>query len=244
MPLSSNTLIHFTADKESLKGILSENFRVKYCKETIQWGKDSVTAIRVPMVSFCDIPLSQIKDHISKYGHYGIGLTREWAVKNKLNPVLYVQPDSGLAASYYQLLDDIASAEDYFKDKIDVIKRTTDIARYVKNYEGTLVRKGKTFRKYRFSDEREWRYVPPPSSKCAMFYMDSKYDENAAKERIDGFRLKFKPNDVKYIIIKDDGEIGEFIDHLRRAKGNKYTHGDVERLTTRLFTSDQIHKDI
>ncbi len=97
MPLSSNTLIHFTANKEALKGILADNFKLKYCKEVLNWGDKSPMELYVPMVSFCDIPLSQIKEHISRYGHYGIGLTREWAVANKLNPVLYIQPGSSLA---------------------------------------------------------------------------------------------------------------------------------------------------
>jgi hypothetical protein len=249
MPLSSNTLIHFTANKESLKGILSDNFRVKYCQEAIHWTKNSKFVIHVPMVSFCDIPLSQIKDHISKYGHYGIGLTREWAIKNKLNPVLYVQPDSSLAISYSQLIKDILKASnEYFKNNKDVFKRTIDIARYIKNYESVLERNGKVFRKYRFSDEREWRYVPPYSSTCKVLYTQQMYAKldvaQEAIQSIESFRLKFNPNDVKYIIIKNDKEISEFIEHLRRAKGKKYSQSNIERLTTRLFTSDQIHKDI
>lgn len=248
MSLSSNTLIHFTADKEALKGILSENFKLKYCREVLNWGHNSRSIIRVPMTSFCDIPLSQIKDHISKYGHYGIGLTREWAVKNKLNPVLYVQPDSSLAQSYKQFIDDIAKDKDHFKDKKDVVKRLLDPLRYMKNYEATLERNGKTFRKYRFSDEREWRYVPPYTQGCRILYTDRDYSIDGAPEAaaasISAYRLKFRPNDVKYIIIKNDKEIGEFIEHLRHAKGKNYSQSQIERLTTRLFTSDQIHKDI
>jgi hypothetical protein len=248
MSLSSNTLIHFTASKEALKGILSDNFKLKYCREVLSWSKSSRSIMRVPMVSFCDIPLSQIKDHISKYGHYGIGLTREWAVKNRLNPVLYVQPESSLSLSYKQLLDDIAKDTKHYRDKRDTVKRVVDIARYAKNYEGSLERSGKTFKKYRFSDEREWRYVPPYTESCRVFYTEKEFitdgvAETAAKSIVD-LRLKFRPNDVKYIIIKSDREIGEFIEHLRHAKGKSYSHSQIERLTTRLFTSDQIHQDI
>jgi len=99
MPVSSNALIHFTNEKERLKSIFLENFRVGYCKETPVVGGFG-TACFVPMVSFCDIPLSQIRDHISKYGDYGIGLTREWGIRNKLNPVLYLEPSSFLSESY------------------------------------------------------------------------------------------------------------------------------------------------
>lgn len=99
MPVSSNTLIHFTKDKERLKSIFLDNFRVGFCKEAPTLGGFGTTC-HVPMVSFCDIPLSQIKDHISKYGEYGIGLTREWGIRNKLNPVLYLEPGSLLSESY------------------------------------------------------------------------------------------------------------------------------------------------
>ena len=248
MPLSSNTLIHFTEKKDALKGILADNFHVKYCKESIHFGENSNLIIHVPMVCFCDIPLSQIKNHIANYGHYGIGLTREWAIKNKLNPVLYVQHDSSLAISYDQLIKDILKASKKINDK-DVFKRTMDIARYLKNYEGKPERSGKVIKKkYRFSDEREWRYVPPYSSACKVLYTHQTYTKpgivEEAIQSMEGYRLKFNPNDVKYIIIKNDKEIGEFIEHLRLAKGKKYSQNIIERLTTRLFTSDQIHKDI
>ena len=83
MALSSDTLIHFTNSKEALKGILADNFKIKYCQETIKLhGVEEV--LHIPMVSFCDIPLSQIKNHISSYGNYGIGLSKKWALKKRL----------------------------------------------------------------------------------------------------------------------------------------------------------------
>jgi hypothetical protein len=96
MGLSSNSIIHFTNSKESLIGILNDNFKLFYCKENIIIGNRTFE-FAVPMVSFCDIPLSEVKAHIEKYGKYGIGLTKEWAEKQKLNPVLYIEKDSFLS---------------------------------------------------------------------------------------------------------------------------------------------------
>jgi len=81
-----------------------------------------------------------------------------------------------------------------------------------------------------------------------MLYVAAEFNKAGVKEfaaqSLSSMRLNFAPSDVKYIIIKNDGEIGEFIEHLRRAKGKNYTQNDIERLTTRILTSEQIHSDI
>lgn len=246
MPISSNSLIHLTDSREALEGILIDTFRVKYCKETIKF-KEKRATIHVPMVSFCDIPLSQIKDHISSYGCYGIGLTRDWAVRNHLNPVLYVQNDSSLAHSYEQslLYYEGDGAED--DSAVTAYRQLSDIARYIKNYEGILEREGHEPKLYRFSDEREWRFVPNIDHDCEMYYSAKEFkDESvkrAANKSVSKLRLAFEPNDIKYIIIKDESEINDFVNHLRSAKGANFTMREVEKLTTRILTSDQIATD-
>jgi hypothetical protein len=79
-----------------------------------------------------------------------------------------------------------------------------------------------------------------------MFVGENYYQKNADKvdKPLLPIRLEFEPNDIKYIIINDDSEIGEFVDHLRRVKGKNYSLHDIERLTTRIFTTEQIKTDI
>lgn len=245
MALSSNTLIHFTSTKDALKGILTENFKIKYCQEKIYlYNKNP--KLHVPMISFCDIPLSQIKNHISNYGHYGVGLSRAWALRNRLNPVLYVQRQSSLAKSYEDLIKILLDAENSGATDKEARRIAKDIVRYIKNYEGPLQRAGSKIENYRYSDEREWRYVPERDV-CPMMYTNaqfSKKGKDIANAEIASLRLNFDPDDIKYIIIKSDDEIREFVDHLRYAKGDKYSQTQVERLTTRILTSEQIHGDI
>ncbi|MDC6169450.1 abortive infection system antitoxin AbiGi family protein [Paucibacter sp. XJ19-41] len=248
MPLSANTLIHFTRDKASLRKILEENFRVFNCKETLILGGMS-SAMYVPMVSFCDIPLSEVKDHISKYGHYGIGMTKEWGVRKGLNPVLYVAQTSALSLSYRTAWNHFIQPDSDESDNLTSEQKClADVLRYMKNYEATLVRKSGTTPDYRFSDEREWRYVPSHEAECQMLMSSNFYeaDDNAASanKQLEALRLEFEPNDIKYIIINDDSEIAEFIDHLRRAKGKNYSLHDIERLTTRILTTEQILGDM
>ena len=92
MGLYPNILFHFT-DKDSLFKILESTFKPSYSKEYIE-GIKTKKEFAVPMVSFCDLKLSELKDHIDKYGNYGIGLNKSWALKNGLNPVMYINKNS------------------------------------------------------------------------------------------------------------------------------------------------------
>jgi len=73
----------------------------------------------------------------------------------------------------------------------------------------------------------------------ATAYLKNKETSN---EFLAELRLNFEPGDIKYIIIKHDHEISEFIDILRKTKG-KYAYDDVERLMTRIITVEQIETD-
>lgn len=251
MPLSANTLIHFTTTKDNLRKILEENFRVYNCRETVFLG-GKCSEFYVPMVSFCDIPLSEVKDHIAKYGSYGIGMTKEWGTRRGLNPVLYVAKTSMLSESYRKAWRHFTKADQEDAGDIDdwsyEQRALADVLRYIKNYESDLTRKGTTTPNYRFSDEREWRYVPAFTEQCEMLMGTSYYEDpdnkRDADEKLEPFRLEFEPNDIKYIIISNDSEIGEFIEHLRRAKGKTYSLHDIERLTTRILTVEQIMSDM
>jgi len=246
MPLSSNTIIHFTKSSQALKGILQENFKVKYCLEEISLGQELFYA--APMVSFCDIPLSEIKEHIGKYGSYGIGLTKEWAIRKKLNPVLYIESNSFLARSIYESYMQLNSDENFKWDLItEIQKNLVNILRYIKNYEADLKRVNETIRNYRFSDEREWRYTPSYEECKYMAIHPENYHSESRKKRLNDsiqhIRLDFEPNDIKYIIIESESEISDFLEILKKSKGNKYSYNDVERLMTRILTTEQIKTD-
>lgn len=243
MSLSSNSIIHFTNIKDSLKGILTDNFKLAYCKEEITLG-DKTIPFAVPMVSFCDIPLSQVKQHITKYGAYGIGLTKAWAERQKLNPVLYVEKNSFLANSYKTIYYEYAVNSGKLLSELDTKEKSiVDIIRYIKNYQNDLVRGGQVYKNYRFSDEREWRHVLDYNESPQFIYAMDNFDKPTANETLADYRLEFEPNDIKYVIIESESEIPEFLDLLRTAKGKTYSYHDVERLMTRIITTEQIVED-
>ena len=243
MSLSSNSLIHFTQSKDSLIGILKDEFKIKYCQENVITPTGTLNYL-IPMVSFCDLPLSEIKDHIRKYGAYGIGLKREWGQANNLNPVLYIDKNSSLGAGYHSAFYDLFKGR-----KVSSLSETeanlVNTVRYMKNYEADLDRNGVVIPNYRFADENEWRFVPDKEK--AQMLIKGAIITNVVKQKVNdsisSLRLSFEPKDIKYIVINDETEISEFIDVLRRAKGKKYTLEDVERLITRLITTEQILTD-
>ena len=102
MPISSNTLFHFTRSAEALVGILKHEFTPHYCLEdysVLPAAAPESPNIAIPMVSFCDIPLSQASEHLAQYGDFGIGLSKNWGMKKGVSPVLYAYPGSSTAAA-------------------------------------------------------------------------------------------------------------------------------------------------
>ncbi|HEK21945.1 abortive infection system antitoxin AbiGi family protein [Mucilaginibacter sp.] len=244
MPLSSNSLIHLTKEKQALKGILTEDFKIKYCVEKII-TQTGILTYAVPMVSFCDIPMSEIKDHVSKYGSYGIGLTKQWGQENRLNPVFYVDQHSNVGNSYHRAFNDLFIAQRKRTNELnDTEANLLDVVRYMKNYEADLERNDEIIHDYRFADEKEWRYVPTREEQSKMVIKAEVYVQNKIKanEFLREQRVRFEPKDIKYIIIQHDNEITEFIRTLRETKG-KYSYDDVERLMTRIITVEQIISD-
>lgn len=248
MGLSSNTLIHLTLEKDALIGIIKEGFKIKYCYENLKTLKGSVTAA-FPMVSFSDIPLSELGYHIDSYGSYGIGLKKEWAKKNGLNPVLYFDNKSTIGGTIRKDFADIYGKA--HKGELDksLVKTIFEILSYSKNYEGTLNTKKITREHYRFSDEREWRFVPDEKmlngadSYIGKKIYDSDEEKKLANSKLEELRLTFEPDDINYVFVEKESEIEEIIGILRSSNSSK-PHNSVERLLTRILTTEQIKTDI
>ncbi len=252
MALSSNSLLHFTKDFNSLKGILSQTFKVKYCREKII-TKEKGIDILVPMVSFCDIPFSQVLTHVKSYKSYGIGLSKAWALKKGLTPVLYIEKQSSFGSTFFDsLFEKIQDEQSGIKKMGLNSKQLLDIVRYVKNYQGDLDRNVKKIKKnYRYSDEREWRYVLPPSHSCQFIGNCNSFGNNhktigILKENLNSTiaqeYLGFAPEDISYIIIRSEKERDKTIKAIRNIKD---VHGQllVSRIASRIISVEQIKGD-
>lgn len=169
----SSSLIHFTKKLEYLQGIIENGFRYSYCKEEYPkalvyniLNKDKPYfnpqnllapqkisgSVLIPMVSFCDIPLTRSKVHADKYGYYGVGIDRELArdIYPNLMPVQYVS-----SARYSLALNELSML--YSKSKETNRQIENSIKLIIGNTKGyTTLYEGQEVLCY---EEREWRVI-------------------------------------------------------------------------------------
>lgn len=241
--ISSTDLFHFVREEQYLQEIIkNKGFWPYYCVEYC-WAKRHWA---IPMVCFCDIPLSRIKNHIKKYGGkgYGIGMSKKWAVDNEVSPVLYASYKSPLYKKIYQFSrnlkpskseKDLSVAEQILY-RIKRVTASKTEQKYIKN--GSKKRK--------FYNEREWRYIPQVTDKIHMELWDP--SENSSEsafraklsERTREQRLSFNANDVKYIIVPDGDSRESMLDFLNSLD---MPIKDIDLLKTKIMTVKDIYDD-
>jgi len=244
MAISTNSIIHYTSSFRVLTSILKEGFRVKYCTEILELRNTNSKAAH-PMISFCDIPLSDSTQHFAAYGRYGIGLSKAWAIANGVNPVIYIDKNSLFALCIQELILERRKADTNLKKKQQ--NEILQIKSYAKNYSGPLKRKSINKANYRFYDEREWRLVPSndilksaPFSVSSDIYEKRKDEHNQKLSRI---RIKFKPKDVSYIILKDTAQIPAMTNFLRSTYSGSCTADELDILLSKICSTEQIIDD-
>ncbi|AZA57010.1 hypothetical protein EG350_07400 [Chryseobacterium shandongense] len=190
-------------------------------------------------------------NHINNYGSYGIGLKKKWAEEQGLNPVLYIEKKSVLANSIFSdLFEKLKSGRERISDLTIEERKAFDIIRYIKNYEGRVERmNGKVTENYRFSDEREWRYVINPEIEHNLFGNLKKASSEKVKELkkiynedISHISLEFSPEDINYIIIRSENERDATLSLIEKVKG-KNSLEEVKRLTSRIISVEQLKTD-
>ena len=102
--INASSLFHFTPKINSLKLILKNGVRFSYAFENYSdtlisnfsgTSKSSQElGVAIPMICFCDTPLTRVYQHMDKYGEYMIGFNKDFLMSsygNILNPVFYIQ---------------------------------------------------------------------------------------------------------------------------------------------------------
>lgn len=245
MKPKSQTLFHFTKNSDIVKKILMNGFWPRYCLEDLSWYIYNVGYVAFPIICFCDIPLSRIREHVDFYGEYGIGVTRDWALANSLNPVSYISRTSNYASSVNNLYRNIDSTgeKQYYQG---VNNDLNMLLSHFKPLTGKMFISGESFEK-EFYQENEWRFVP---NKENMIPWISKTDfENTehldkvnaiTKEK---FSLKLTPKDIKYIFVKTDSDIPEMINFIQSSLDH-FSNADLKILMSRIVSLENISEDL
>jgi hypothetical protein len=203
-----------------------------------------------PMVCFCDLPLSMAKEHIGKYGSFGIGMTKEWARRQQLNPVLYLELGSTLSEYILNqtkaVLKKKVANPGIFEAERDAL---TAILGFCKNHVGPLVRDGVVIdENYVFYDEREWRYLPSKDSlgDLPLGLSTTKYteDKDGWNAKAGEHTLPFNYEDIRYIIVESEKDIAPMIKSIRdRYEPDGISAVKLNSMYTKILTVEQINND-
>ncbi len=233
MAISSNAIFHFTKNMDNLLSIVkSQCFLPRYCVEYDKGKIEDNSYYAIPMVCFCDIPLSQIKEHTTFYGSYGIGMSKPWA-RGKISPVIYYNDKQSLSKSLY----------DQVSKQLEIRAKIKWFSLLKLYYGKTWSNKKKKYIKKVLYNEREWRYVPRQLSKelCVKRVVDPS-GFNAIQESVllKEYPLEFNLQDIKYIFISKDDERSFCIDQIIECHGDT---PETRLLCSKILSIKQIKED-
>ncbi|EGQ8028968.1 abortive infection system antitoxin AbiGi family protein [Vibrio vulnificus] len=236
MKSKSASLFHFTPKMEYLISILKNGFYPRFCLEDsslMDWYKHDYIAI--PMVCFCDIPLSKISEHTGFYGSYGIGLKRDWGNECGLSPVIYASPKSQIVDLARSLTFRMLSSE---VENQQIEEDASNLLSLLKPISGTMHKDNKTVLRD-FYQENEWRFVP----RTRHAIPHDKYDKirDHANQEMLKHKLVFKLNDIQYIFVKTESEILELAKLIRQEYHNEQ---DWILLISKIVSLDTLMPDI
>ena len=224
---SDESLYHLTDDYNGLINILTRKIKPQYTLEDTSFLLKDLENVKLnmepykngyPIFCLCDIPIERLFNHKKKYGQYGIGFKKEWAIRNKLNPLFYLHKESSITKSISYMVS-------YMKKKKDDGELENDLE-FESAYMGInclfMVSKYYEKDKTRYYDEREWRWIPdlPKGFKYCLscdnditdseFKKDTTLIEHQNKINESGIILDFTLDDVTHIFIPKN-EIDKFI---------------------------------
>ncbi len=161
-------------------------------------------------------------------------------IRNGLNPVFYLQEESAVSEVLFNRFDKL------FNDGVDkeLIWDFIKLFSFIKTYEGDNMRFNNS--KYRYYDEREWRWIPPEEQLNGNFPFATENNFLAAqdeyKKLLNGIKLSFVPSDVKYIIINEEDEREEIIEYIDD-KFSEIDDVELNKLRSKITITTYIKSD-
>lgn len=246
------SLFHFTKKFETILKIIENKYlRASLNLETVEDFFPQKKYIATPMVCFCDIPLKFIsQNHTERYGGYGLGFTKEWAIENKVSPILYRLNGSHFSNSFnsssleinriIEKLEFAASFKDNdVSDLEDILYKLSLLNSHLENMAGFI----KSYEDLRNNYlDREWRWVPENIKKefhesDAQSYrksLNEKYVQNPNP-------LNFEIKDLRHIIVKHPKDIGKLISKIMQLE---LTEEERLTLSQKIIDINSINTDM
>ena len=199
MGLSSDVIWHQTTKEGFQKILKSKQILFSYSLEKFNLKKGYL-GIAFPMISMCNLPLSEFSSYYNKYGGYTIGFSKEWGDRHSFTPVWYCNPSSDI----WEKLN-----EHLMSNETDRFRLALDLLAYLKHPEGPLPRRH--YKSYRFEDEREIRLFAKEDdlkeANYAKYLVESSYHMFKSEHKnksILNIGVRFNVQDIRYLIVKDD----------------------------------------
>lgn len=238
--IQADTLFTFTSELEFLIPYI-ENACLypRYCDEDIEYLEiDKLKKIYIPMKCFCDINLHRINCHLDWYGYYGLAFPKDWGMKNGIQPIQYINPDSRLRKDFSTVFNHILNDDMSETTDLDNMMKSFMLHElmYYKPYEGKMKnRRSKKVEKKCFTDECEWRYVPDLSnSDFQQIYYDTSImnagimnDISNSLTKVSGVSLGFDYSDLKYIIIKTTDDFVKLVSVINNLRIDENTKNEL-----------------
>lgn len=242
----ANTLFHFTRQFDVLHAILRAGFWPRFCREEYEWLVRSRFSVRIPMVCFCDIPLLRIESHTAFYGTFGLGMTRDWGKRMRLNPVTYVREGSFLWEQFTRLFliqGNLRPRND------DLSQAFANLLAMSKQFEGPAVDRGTGANITKeFYQECEWRYVLQTRKIGAFLTNDvANEDQDRTNQANDVSRahpLTFRSTDIRYLLVESDQFIEPLADFLLNDGALPFSKAERVQLVTRIQVLASLQHDL
>lgn len=232
----SNSFFHYTKKHDVLVKILEHGFVGSYANEQFPKNNGTIGHLFIPMISFCDIPLSQLQYIV--YGNYAIGMSRGWGNNLPLCPVSYF-PNNRRA----NLTRFITHCFDNFHNNNSLYAKILGYVKPIRKYKENGYAVGRRKDNY---IEREWRkiylkeWIEDPEQYASF---KKKHDSPL----LNRFIARFRPCDVDMIVVENEVDRENLITTINSLQqiGGYANVGTKERLLliSKITTIDEIKKN-
>ena len=264
---SSSSLFHFTRKSSVFKKILKNGLMyfesVEYCPNddisaNLAYKNNGIYII--PMICFCDIPISRTLVHRKTYGNYAIGFNKEYLrtkLLDTINPVNYVS--NPMYAYNLAIL----------KQNLDTkIQENSNRLLYDKDFKSEVDKECKIihsllsyFKPYEYYDEREWRAILPEKNKWGSTTATWFGNNSTIIEHIKAFRkitkatniyLSFTSgelaNAISHVIVPKEDDINKFVEYILKEQNQIFGCTKVSKeerivLISKITSFERIEND-